>query len=349
MRIDYLIIGQGLAGSILAEHCLMAGLSIKVVSEVNASSSSMVAGGLYNPVTGRKMVKTWNADNLFNYLTPFYQNLESQLKEQFLNEIPIYRPFLDFEAQNEWMGKSSEGSFDNFVQEVYTGSAFDELQDHYGGILLKNSGYLDTRHFVTVYHEKLRKKKLLIEEHFDHSLVEHSEDGIVYKGIKAKALLFCEGTAVRDNPFFNWLPFRPVKGEILTIETSHIPRVIYNRGVFVIGKKNARCTVGATYDHNDLSLDATEKAKNELKEKLKKLINFDFKVVEHRVGIRPATKDRRPIIGVHPTLKHMYIFNGLGAKGVSLAPFYAKQLVDHLTAGAKLDNEINIERYFSLF
>lgn len=349
MYIDYLIVGQGLAGSIVAEHCLLKGLKIKVVAAPHLSTSSLVAGGLYNPITGRKMVKTWNCDELFDYLIPFYQTLEEKLNQQFLHDLPIYRPFLSVEAQNEWMGKSADSGFSSYIEKSFSSAAYAQLKDDFGGILLKRSGYLDTKHFVEVYGDYLQNKDLLIHEVFDNSAVSRNGQNVHYKGIEAKGIIFCEGSAVKDNELFNWLPFRPVKGELLTIKSEHQPKVIYNRGVFVIGKEEGRSTVGATYDHHELNLEATEKGRNQLIEKLEKLINYDYQIVEQKVGIRPATADRRPIIGEHPQEKSMYIFNGLGAKGVSLAPYYANQMVDHLINDAKLDDEVNIERYFSLF
>lgn len=140
-----------------------------------------------------------------------------------------------------------------------------------------------------------------------------------------------------------------MKGELIYVKTEHQPKVIYNRGVFVISKKNGVCKVGATYNNQNLTNLPTEEGKNELNRKLKELIKFDYSIVDQKAGIRPATKDRRPLIGNHPKLKNVYIFNGLGAKGVSLAPFYANQLVSNLNGEIELDTEVNIERYFSLF
>lgn len=349
MYIDYLIIGQGLAGSVLAEHCLQKGLKIKIMSLPTISTASLVAGGLYNPITGRKMVKTWNCDALFNYLTPFYKALDEKLSIQSFHERPIYRPFLDIEAQNEWMGKSAEDSYAPYIHKSFAKSAYEFVQDQYGGILLRESGYLDTQTFVERYRAFLNEQKGLLEERFEAEVLEINKEGIRYNDIKAKGVIFCEGTAVTQNPLFNWLPFRPVKGELLTIKSSHVPEVIYNRGVFVIGKSECLSTVGATYDHQDLTLRTTERAKSQLIEKLDKLINYDYEIIDQKVGIRPATKDRRPIIGQHPKMKNVYIFNGMGAKGVSLAPFYANQFTDYLIHRTNLDDEVNIERYFSLF
>ena len=76
MEIDFLLIGQGLAGSALGYRLKKAGFKIKLLDQPDLNQSTKIAAGLYNPVTGRKMVKTWNADQLFPEIEPFYQELE---------------------------------------------------------------------------------------------------------------------------------------------------------------------------------------------------------------------------------------------------------------------------------
>ena len=349
MQIDYLVVGQGIAGSILSDHMIDQGLSIQVISDPSLSNSSQVAGGLYNPVTGRNLVKTWNCDQLFSYLIPYYQRLEKKLKSNFLRETPIYRPFINIEAQNEWMGKSSNGSFDEYVETVYTKPFFTkELNDPFGGVLLKKSGYVNTATLVESFKTYLMSKGVLRNEVFNYDHLNLRGSHIEYKGIRAKKIIFCEGQQSKMNPFFDWLPFKPVKGELLLIETDHQPNVIYNRGVFIIHLGNGLCKVGATYDNNYLTNNPTDTGKNELKRKLRDLVKFSFSIVDQKAGIRPATKDRRPFMGRHPENENIFIFNGLGAKGVSLAPFYANQMVEYLLGRTKLDKEVNIERYFSL-
>ena len=149
MQVDYLIVGQGIAGTVFCEHILKAGKTAVVIDESSLSNSSKVAAGLYNPITGRKMVKTWNCDRLFDYLIPFYKDLEERLGKNFLIEKPIYRPFASTEELNEWMGKSAEEIYAPYINEVKAGSAYGEhANDQYGGILLNKSGYLNTASMI---------------------------------------------------------------------------------------------------------------------------------------------------------------------------------------------------------
>jgi len=350
MQVDYLIIGQGLAGTVFCEHVLQSGKTAIVIDDPNLSNSSKVAAGLYNPITGRKLVKTWNCDPLFEYLTPFYQSLEEKLQESFLVEMPIYRPFPSMEVLNEWMGKSADSTFIPYIKDIKTEPAFNEdIRNEFGGLLLKQCGYLDTGKLIKHYREYLIANGLFYGDYFDYTQLETSSNEVSYKHIQAGKAVFCDGRLVQDNPYFDWLPLRPVKGELLYIKTEAVFDVIYNKGVFVIPLSDGICKVGATYDNKNLKEVITSEAKDELVKKLSELVKFDFEVIDQKVGIRPATKDRKPFVGRHPNLERMIIFNGLGAKGVSLAPFYAKQLLAHLEQGHELDKEVNIERFFSLF
>lgn len=350
MNVDYLIVGQGIGGSILTEHLINAGKRVKVIDDPSFSNSSKVAGGLYNPITGRKMVKTWNCDSLFEYLTPFYKTLEQKLALSFFHNTPIYRPFYSTEEYNEWMGKSADSYYEKYIRSINGESRYGQhLHDDYGGILLNESGYLDTKKFVLGYRTFLKNSDLLIEDAFDYTQMNVSDSGVYYKGIQAGKIIFSEGRLQSDNPYFNWLPLKPVKGELIWIKSKEKIDVIYNRGVFLIPLGNGVCKVGATYHHEKLDELVTEKGQNELVRRLRKLIHFDYEVIDQKAGVRPATIDRKPFIGRHPKHKNVIAFNGLGAKGVSLAPYYANQIVRHLESNAELDAEVNIERFFSLF
>lgn len=350
MKVDYLIVGQGIGGSVLTEHLIHAGKQVKVIDDPAFSNSSKVAGGLYNPITGRKMVKTWNCDPLFDYLTPFYKALEQKLGASFFHDIPIYRPFYSTEEYNEWMGKSADSYYEKYIREIYGESRFGQhLHDEYGGILLNESGYLDTNKMVFEYRSFLKRNELLVQDAFDYAQVHVTDEGVSYKGIEARKIVFSEGRLQSNNPYFNWLPQKPVKGELIWIKTNENIEVIYNRGVFLIPLNEGICKVGATYDHEKMDELVTEKGQNELVRRLGKLIHFDYQVIDQKAGVRPATIDRKPFIGRHPKHKNVIVFNGLGTKGVSLAPYYANQIVEHLESDAELDAEVNIERFFSLF
>ena len=83
----------------------------------------------------------------------------------------------------------------------------------------------------------------------------------------------------------------------------------------------------------------------ELIEKLEKVLDIPYKIVDHYAGIRPATVDRRPLIGRHPEHSSAIIFNGFGSKGISLVPIHAKELVANLLEQKELHPEVKLDRF----
>ena len=345
MEIDFLIIGQGLAGTALAYRLEQLGQKIMLFDQPEANQSSRVAAGLYNPVTGRKMVKSWMAEYLFPEIEPFYEELESRSGRQFLTRKKIYRPFLSIEEQNEWMGHSSDPSIGMFIEKIFTESQYPELKDPYGGVLLKMSGWLNINEFLNGMTEYFGDRLRL--ENFDESLLKKNSSGWNYKDISTKNLIFCNGLGALKSRFFNYLPFAPVKGEILEVEQDFDPDFIANRGVFRVQLRKGLYRVGSTYTWHDLDIGPTESAKKEILDKLLDLVRVPVKSVKnHKTGIRPATKDRKPFLGKHPIEDSVYIFNGFGAKGVSLIPYFSKMMAEYLTKSQPVSSEVDIARYF---
>lgn len=347
MEVDFLLIGQGLAGTVLSYRLIKEGHTVMVIDEPQANKSSRVAAGLYNPVTGRKMVKTWNADLLFPEIESLYEELENLLGASFLYKKPIYRPFLNIEEQNEWMGNSEDEKFKIYLKNIQTNPLHDEVVNEFGGVVLANSGYLDINTLMDSYSKFLKEKNALREEYFDESQVIFKNEEIHYHDIRAKGIVYCNGLGAMKSEFFKFLPFAPVKGEILDLEQDFHPEEIINRGVFRISLPNGLVRVGSTYSWHDLDLGPTERAKNELYERLENLVKIKSKnLVYHKTGIRPATKDRRPMLGKHPDQESVYVFNGFGAKGVSLVPYYSKMMVDLLINNNQPHDDVNISRFF---
>lgn len=346
---DYIIVGQGLAGSALSYQLLKRRRRVMVIDNNRSDTSSKVAAGLFNPITGRKMVKTWKADILFPYLISFYKELQDLCSERFLYEIPIYRPFISLEEQNEWMGKSASEEFTSFIYQVHTRSVYPFVKDPFGGIELLHSGYLDIRKFLASYGNYLKKNELLKEDQFKYEQLQIEQNHIIYNGIQANRIIFCDGLGSSSSPYFGWLPFKPVKGEILKITGEHSLKNILNRGVFVLPLEDGTFRVGSNYNHIELDTKITEKGRAEIEEKLNELVDTPYSVVGQEAGIRPATKDRRPFIGLHPQWKTLGVFNGLGTKGVSLAPYFSEAFVSFLEDDEDLPPEVNISRYNSLY
>ena len=340
---DYIIVGQGLAGSCLALQLLKNERKVLVIDKGDPQRATHVAAGLFNPITGKKMTGTWMADVLFPYLHQFYQEAEQRTGSSFFSSLPLYRPFISIEEQNEWMGKSVESTLAQYIEQVYT-TPFEptHVKNNFGGLLLKQCGYLNTVKFSHAVRNYLRSQATLLEEDFLEPELEIQGDVVSYKGFHAKKIIFCQGESVHASKLFSWLPIRPLKGETLTIQTSENISTIYNRGVYLVP---GIWKVGATYAFHDTSRTVTSEGRNELVEKLHDLINFPYTIINQAWGMRPTTPDRRPILGPHPEYPAVVIFNGLGTKGVSLAPHFSNVLANWLENNGPINKEVDIHRY----
>lgn len=349
--IDYIIVGQGLAGSCLALAFEKEGKKVLVFDEPTKNRSSAIAAGLFNPIAGKGLAKTWMADTLFPFAKTFYQQAEAKLRARFFYPMPIYRPFISIEEQNEWMAKSEDNSLRPLIEKIHTSSAFGNLvQDGLGGILVRHAGYVDTLTFMGAVRTSLISTGSYLPRSFDYAKIKIETNKVYYEEVEAEGIIFCEGVGVKQNPFFSWVYINPLKGETLTVRLPHQLNQIFNRGIYLVPTaKPYTYIVGATYKPNDDTHYVTPEGKEELEEKLQALMNIPYVIEQQQWGFRPTVPDRRLTVGQHPVHKNLYLFNGMGTKGVTLAPYFAHVFAHWLEGAGKLPDEINIKRFKSLY
>lgn len=334
MKKDILIVGQGLAGTVLSWELLDRGFSIEIRDQHTSDTSSMKAAGLFNPITGRNMTKTWLADELFTSLMEYYPALERRLDEHFFHPLPMYRPFTSTEEFNDWSAKYQESPFVSYIDSISSGMSIDGLANEFGGLNLLQTGYVDLPVMLEAAGERFNELGLIKKVKFSP----HEE----WKQI-ANRIIFCDGSYATSNPYWQSLPFRPVRGELLDIECSLPPDRIYNRSVFMIPRSGV-FRIGSTYDHKVLSYEPQSTGIEQLKQKLRNIFTGDYEIKAAYAGVRPATHDRRPYIGWHPENKAVGIFNGFGTKGVSLVPYFSKLFVDSIEGKTGIHPEANVSR-----
>jgi glycine/D-amino acid oxidase-like deaminating enzyme len=348
---DFLLVGQGLAGTNLAWHLTRAGKSFLLIGDSSLPSSSRVAAGILNPLTGKKLVKTWMADELFPYAFDYYKSLEKELDSSFLHPIHVYRPYRSLQEQNFYLAQSAESNLCKYIDEkTDTSNYANSVNAPYGGLRVKEAGWLDIPEFLDNSKCFFESKGQYQEAFFNIDDLEVDGMSVCWKDFEFGKVILCQGVRGESDPYFNWLPFNPVKGQVLdvTISDYRIQDII-NQGIFVLPIGANQFKVGATYSWHDLDWEATEDGRNYLEEKLHPLLLKPYEITSQRAGIRPSSKDRRPLIGIHPGIPNVGIFNGMGTKGVTLSPYFAGQFVEHLLNGKDLNPSVNIERYFSLY
>ena len=349
-KVNYIIVGQGLAGTVLGHTLLKQNKSVVIIDLPSISMASKVAAGLWNPVVFKRLVKSWMAEDLLDSLERFYPEMELLLGKKFYFKKQILKPFSEEQEKVLWLKKTSEEIGKYLNPRILSDFLTDIIHNPIGIAEVLNAGNIDTNVFLNASQDYFKNKQLLLEEVFDYQELVLLGNEVAYKGIVAEKIIFCEGYKALDNKYFNWLPFKLTKGEILIVripllEQKELLSKVINKGVFMLPLGDGLYKVGATYEWDDLSEIPTEKGKLFLVEQLHKLLKVPFEIIDQKAGIRPTVKDRRPLIGLHPEHASIGIFNGLGTKGVMLAPYFAQQFVDFLETGVPLNKEVDIARF----
>jgi hypothetical protein len=344
--IPVIIVGRGLAANVLAHTFYKNNTAFKMIGVPGLSSSSLVAAGIYNPIVFRRMNKSWMASSCISTLNEFFGSCEKLLRVKLIHSRNIIRSFNEEQEKKLWL-KKSELELDEFLDDKIYSYPIENIKcgPEFGKV--KQAGNVDLELFLKASSGFFSES--IIEEKFDYTKLKISPEKIIYKNIEAANIVFCEGYLVKDNPWFSWIPLSPAKGETLTIKCGlGLDESIFNKDGFIMRLEKDIFKVGATYNWKDLNDGPSQAGKEELESKLKKMISCDYTIVEHKAGVRPATDDRRPIVGAHPKHKNLHVFNGLGAKGVMLAPYIANNFVNFMLHNSRLNREVSVERFYSL-
>ncbi len=350
MNAEWIIVGQGLAGSCLARHMERKEMDFLLVDNNHSRSSSLVAAGLYNPMVFRKFTLSFQAPVLVPYLRNFYAQFESEFGVNVHQDIPVFKLFTSHEEANNWAARSTEPGYSPFMDKnILPANFIDSIHCSFGAGKVLQAGRVDLTLFLKTFQSYYTQTNQLLQgivesinpvsQGFELVL----EDGTQVLG---KHVILCDGHLARHLDWFNYLPMGATKGDVLTLKIPGLKTDgVINKGFFILPLGNDLFRVGATYEWGNTSYDISEKGRVELLEKLEGVVPLPYELVDQQSGLRPTVGDRRPLIGEHPKQKGLYLFNGLGSKGVMLAPYYANQLVNFLNGQGTLEEEVDLKRY----
>ncbi len=347
---NYLIIGQGLAGTAVANRLIEFDKSFDIIDLPQKSSSSKLASGLWNPIVLKRMKWVWKGKEMMEELPSYYDALERLTNSRFVHKEPIFRVFSSLEEQNNWHALTDNPIFKKHLDPNIISGDDLSINAPYGLGKVLHTGWIETEKMMTAFSEILKERKSFIEADFSYSKLIKEDKYWVYNNQKYLRVIFCDGyLASTENPWFKYLPFSPTKGETLQVKKSGVEiNEIIHKGHFLLPQKNGTYKAGATYNWNELDEEITEKSKKELYDHVQSIQKSEWTVIDQKAGIRPNVKDRRPLIGQHPKETSLYIFNGLGSRGVLITPWLSKVFIEYLEKGGLLPAEADIKRYESL-
>lgn len=339
----FLLIGQGIAGTMLADALQKRGARVVVADGNLSGHSSLPAAGIINPVTGKRFVKSWRFDTFFPAAREAYRRLEQELGVDVWSGQSILRLLTTPEEVNDWSARCALPDYATHLSETEDADAwrpFVRPALRYG--LINQAARVNFPVLIGAFRQKLRAEGAFLEENIPFDAIEDYVS--VYDGV-----VFCEGYRAQENPFFPGLPWQLAKGEALLLRfrepgSEGISRML-KKTMTLVPLGEGLFWAGGSYQwhYPDLAPSAGERAF--ILHHLNEMLAAPFEIVDHVAGVRPTVKDRRPFIGQSPLHPKVFIFNGLGTKGALLAPYWAGHFADCLLKGEAVDGEASIRRF----
>lgn len=342
MRVDYLLIGYGIANVCFAKHCLQSNKSFIIYDDQKITASN-VAAGVVNPVVLKRFNPVWNAAEQMTYLKKTFKEFGEILNNQYFYSLPLYRIFANTQEFETWQKKRLENPvLEKYLKEQPLENQYENIIAMYGFGEMRETGYVDITKLLADFKQKY-------SEHFINDKFEYEKLNPFkkeYQNIEYGKIVFAEGAKVKKNPFFQEIPIVPNKGQVLKIRIEEpLPAAIIKSKCFLMPIGNHEYYVGATYNREFENDEATLQDREKLQQALESFYKGSYQIIDEKVGVRPTVTDRRPIIGEHKQYKNMYILNGLGTRGTFNGPMMAKHLFHYIEDNQPLPKEVDVKRF----
>ena len=345
MKVDFIIVGQGIAGTSFAFELIKQNKTFVVVDKLKTNSASRIALGIYNPLILKWFSKVWDIDNQLEYFYHFYNDFNHFLGSNLYSDIGIYKFLNTPYDQNNWLTKQISVNRSNYMSSKLFSISNKGLvnQKSYG--IVKSAGRVNIQLVLNLFRQYCIQKNILINEKLEYDHLKIKSKSIHFQDIQADKIIFCQGYSGTNNPYFNNLNLKPTKGEILTIYSKDLNlKQIIHSGFLFTSIGNDYYSIGATYDWQDVTAKPTLEGKSILVDRLNSILKAKYKVTNHQAGIRPSTFDRKPFVGPHKKYNNVYILNGLGTRGILMAPYLSRLLINNIYKDGLINNKININR-----
>lgn len=344
-QVEFIIVGQGISGTFLSWWLHRLGRSFVVIDDQDPGSASGVAAGIINPVTGRRIVKTWMIDELLPFALDAYKKLSRDLGIECIVRKDIVDFFPSAQMRQAFIGRYEDGN-------EYLSLPDDEQQwaaafDYELGFGEIGPCYVvQLKELLSGWRQMLKRNDALVEAQFEEQKLLLRGDNLQYEDIIASKIIFCDGIRSAARSWFRDLPFALNKGEALEIKVEGLQgERIFKKGMMLVPMGGERFWVGSSYEWSFVDDRPGAAFRERTEALLRRWLKEPFGVTGHFAALRPATLERRPFVGMHPLHGAVGILNGMGTKGCSLAPYFAHQLAQHLSKGEAILPEADIARF----
>lgn len=304
-----LIAGQGLAGTLLARELERRGRGFVIVDPGHAESGSRAGAGLVNPVTGERWVAApgW-AEKAAGSRAVFHE-IEREWGLRLVTELRIRREWRSKAEAEAVRAKVLRGELAPWTrpERLETGAAW-----------IEGAWRADLPALIAAGRARWAAAGKLREARLDVAEAEAWPGPVVW----------CVGAAETKVP-----ELRPVGGETLelVVESREGWRadVVRHDGVWILPLDGGRAWAGASFvRHEDDRVARREDLRASVR---RQLADFSWRETAVLAGRRMTSPDRAPRSGWLPGREGREgVFNGLGSKGVLLAPALAREWAERL-------------------
>lgn len=334
MRKRILIVGQGIAGTCLAWEAERQGLDFTIIDQGSSNSASAVSSGIMNPITGRNFVKSWMTDDFMRVGIETYEAMSHRYDEKLIHAAPMIRHIATIEIENVWDSKVLQ---EGYSEHMLNGPATEKYENVLNGLhalgTVLSSKRVDVAKLLKLNRDRWIGEGRLIEDSFLEEALEIRKSEIFFRNESYDAVVFARGWKGGESSLFRTDAYRPAKGEVLLVRIPNMSsEYIIKFSKFIVPQGEDLFWIGTTWQW-EFENQETESAKSaELEDFLNTFLKLEFKILIRKAGVRPATKYRRPLIGSHPGHPNVFLCNGLGTKGVTMAPYWTRMIIEHISS-----------------
>ncbi len=340
-----IIVGFGLAGLCYALQLKKRNLPFLVIDHPSIIGASQISSGLCNPFNFKRLTLAWRAPDFFLYAKAFFQNYEKQIRGSLVKQMPIYKRLTNARAINQWAVKCNQPFFKSFFESrIQKNFSYGGPHGNYG--VIHNTFQI---HLEWLFQSVLQSidSSSYVNEVFNSLELKIDHARVQYKQWTSQHIVFCQGYGLTSNPLTRSLPLIGNKGERLIIRSDAMPtdKILKSKFYIIPLFKKHQFWLGATFDRYSKSIQTTLQSKQQLMDDLKQTLSVGYQIINHQSQIRPTVIDRKPLLGKIPNHKRAFVFNGLGTRGIMMAPLLSKWLFQHIEKQIKLPPEVSIDRF----
>jgi len=326
MRTKYLIIGQGIAGTLLSCELYKAGKDFLLLDNDNRNNASYTAAAIINPLGGKHWKPVEQGAIIIEKALEVYKALDGLLDCSFVQSRELYYFPQDgtdlsyFIQQQKLLPACLSMITDTSVLRPYFNMPY--MPGKIMGLW-----QVDSTQLLTQWHAFLKREQRLVTALFDHERLKVGGNGIEYDGINADKIIFCDGAAGINNPWLKHIPFTANRGDVLLLDIPDLPaNALYEHKLRLVPYTGNSFWCGSNYQWKYKNLVPDLLWRKQAEEHLEKWLKLPYKVIDHKVAERPTTAGQKVFAGIHPGTSSIAYLNGLGTRGFSSGPLWAARL-----------------------